>query len=164
MNTAFARELLALGIPPRAVMHLVLQDVLASLSEWTADVLTCDELELVKQARVHIENAEHCMLMLLRPSEALCEPHYPLHLLETDAPPADVADVGVRCLVCGHYHGGHGSCVTSHLFVPPEDCPTCQAEKNEPPSLPSSGGSLASATSKTSAPHTVAGQEPPGSP
>lgn len=162
MNTAFARELLSLGIPPRAVMHLVLQDVLASLNEWTSDVLTCDELELVKQARVHIENAEHCMLMLLRPSEALCEPHIPLHELDTLAPPPDFSDE--RCIVCGHYHGGQGACVTSHLFVAPEDCPTCQAEKNEPPSLPSSGGSLASTSSMMSAPHTVAGREPLGSP
>jgi|SRR5579872_401822 len=74
MSTTYAREILALGIPPRAVMHLVLEDILATLGEWTADVMTCDELELVRQARVHIENAEHCMLMLLRPSEALCEP------------------------------------------------------------------------------------------
>lgn len=89
MSTTYARELLSLGVPPRAVMHLVLLDISATLREWSADVLTCDEQELVRQARAHIDNAEHCMAMLLRPSEALCEPHYPLHELETIAPPGE---------------------------------------------------------------------------
>jgi hypothetical protein len=33
-----------------------------------------------------------------------------------------------RCLVCGHYHGGQGACVTSHAFVAPKDCPKCVKE------------------------------------
>lgn len=39
----------------------------------------------------------------------------------------DTADVGAKCLVCGHYHGGQGSCVTAHAFVSREDCPTCMS-------------------------------------
>lgn len=30
-----------------------------------------------------------------------------------------------KCLVCGHYHGGQGSCVTAHAFIAKRDCPTC---------------------------------------
>ncbi len=35
---------------------------------------------------------------------------------------------GPRCLVCGHYHGGHGGCITAHAFIRPSDCPTCVAK------------------------------------
>lgn len=37
----------------------------------------------------------------------------------------DVTDLGPRCLVCGHYHGGHGGCVIAHAFVAAKDCQTC---------------------------------------
>jgi hypothetical protein len=38
-------------------------------------------------------------------------------------PPADPH--GERCLVCGHYHGGQGSCVTAHAMIRPDQCATC---------------------------------------
>jgi hypothetical protein len=34
-------------------------------------------------------------------------------------------NAGEHCRVCGHYHGGQGSCITRHAFVRREDCPTC---------------------------------------
>lgn len=37
-----------------------------------------------------------------------------------------LANAGPKCLVCGHYHGGQGGCVTAHALVPREQCPTCQ--------------------------------------
>ncbi len=40
-------------------------------------------------------------------------------------------DPGPRCLVCGHYHGGQGSCITAHAFVARRDCPTCVAKAIE---------------------------------
>jgi hypothetical protein len=43
---------------------------------------------------------------------------------DTDRPPPAEPE---RCLVCGHFHGGQGSCVTAHAFVAMVDCPTCVA-------------------------------------
>lgn len=45
-------------------------------------------------------------------------------------PPPPLEDE--RCLVCGHYHGGQGSCITAHALVPARDCPTCLARAVNP--------------------------------
>lgn len=51
--------------------------------------------------------------------------------LETLEASEDVTDAiellldGEQCRVCGHYHGGQGSCVTRHAFVPRSECVTC---------------------------------------
>jgi hypothetical protein len=36
--------------------------------------------------------------------------------------------IGEKCLVCGHYHGGQGSCITAHAMIQSAHCPTCVAE------------------------------------